>query len=94
MNETRRKPTTRIQCPVLFLSGTGSFRAEYTKVLDYPVMAHWGEVKVVDSKLHMSFHLKHDLNEPALLVRFHRLNTLRKYVTLRQRSRCQMKAHI
>ena len=54
MNETRRKPTTGTRCPTLFYKWHGIFympsctgTAGHTKAFHYPVMDHWGKVKVL-----------------------------------------------
>ena len=54
MNETGRKPTTGTRCPTVFYKWHGIFympsrtdTAGHTKAFIYPVMDHWGKVKVL-----------------------------------------------
>ena len=54
MNKTRRTPTTRTRCPTLFDKWRGVFympsctdTAGHTRAFDYPVVDHWGKVKVL-----------------------------------------------
>ena len=60
MYETRRKPTTRTQCPTLFdkwhrifYMASRTEMAGHTKAFDYPVMDHWGESQSALTQRHI-----------------------------------------